>query len=215
MRNRILILVGLALIAGTARAGDNLTKALRGVTSADSYSFTVQDNAANSSVEVKFQKDVPLYCKADKIEFFRKAEVLVYKQDDAWQRTRTGTLSDPLRILIPSAKVRAVRLPHEELAILGKALVKFKTVEKVATGDFDAESAKKLARTEDRDLARGGTAKLWLDGDGKLVKYEIAILVQGVRGNAEVEGVMTRTVTVSALGTTKVELPAGAKKALE
>jgi hypothetical protein len=47
------------------------------------------------------------------------------------------------------------------------------------------------------------------------IKYEIAIRVQGTRGNAEVDGVMTRTVTINEVGKTKIELPAGAKKALE
>lgn len=215
MRQRTVILLSLFVFANTAPAGDDLGKALKAVTTANSYAFNVTDGTTTSAVEAKYQKDAPLYCKADKIEFFRTDKVLVYKDKDAWQRTRTGTLSDPLRILGPSAKVRAVRLPHEELAILGAALTKVKKADAVVTGEFDADAAKKLARTEDRDLARGGTAKLWLDADGKLAKYEIAIRVQGVRGNADVDGVMTRTVTVSGIGMTKVELPAGAKKALE
>lgn len=217
MPHRTMCVLGLMLFLhseNAARAGDDLAKALKAVTAAESYAFTVQDGAARSPVEAKYQKDVPLWCKADKIEFFRKGNVLIYKEKDAWQRTRTGTLSDPLRILGPSAKVRAVKLPHEELAIVGKTLAKFKQVEKTVTGALDADAAKKLARTEDRDLARGGTVKLWLN-EGKLAKYEIAIRVQGVRGNAEVDGVMTRSVTLSALGATKIELPAAAKKVLE
>ncbi len=215
MRYTLLVLLTLVSSTTTAHAGDDLAKALKAVTTADSYAFSVAEGTEMSAVEAKYQKDAPLYCKADKIEFFRSDKVLVYKDKDVWQRTRTGTLSDPLRILGPSAKVRAVRLPHEELAILGKALTKVKKTDTTLIAEFDADAAKKLARTEDRDLARGGTAKLWLDADGKLTKYEIAIRVQGVRGNAEVDGVMTRTVTVSGVGMTKVELPAGAKKALE
>jgi hypothetical protein len=214
MRTRILILVLVAVSCGVVHAGDELSKQLKVVTTAESFSFSVQDNAG-PPVEAKFQKDMPLSCKADKVEFFRKGELLVYKERDNWQRTRTGTLSDPLRILGPSAKVRAIRLPHEELATLGKSLAKIKKVDGVITGELGADAAKMLARTEDRDLARGGNAKLWLDKDGKLTKYEISIRIQGRRGNADVDGTTTRTVAISAVGTTKIELPAGAKKALE
>lgn len=211
-----LMLGAVAITAAAVNAGsDELAKALRGVTSADSYAFTVKESPAAPAVEARFQKGLPIAFKADRIEFFRKGEMLVYKQGGVWQRTRTGTLSDPLLIFGASAKVRVARLPHEELAVLGKALTNIKKTEAILSGDFMAEAAKQLARSEDRDLARGGTAKLWLDGEGRLVKYEIAIRVQGVRGNAEVDGVMTRIVTVAELGKVKVEVPAGAKKALE
>lgn len=202
------------LIVSPVRGGDDFAKALKVVTAAESYSFTLKEGAANAVVEARYQKDQPFYLKADKIEFFRKGEVLIYKQKDVWQKTRTGTLSDPLIILGASAKVWAVKLPHEEVAILGKALTNIKNADAMITGDFDADAAKKLARTEDRDLARGGTAKLWLV-DGRLVKYEIATRVQGRRGNAEVDGIMTRIVTIGDVGMVKVEVPEGAKKAFE
>lgn len=211
MGNSLLLLAAFAVSAGP----EELSKALRGVTGAESYAFTLRENAAAPAVEAKYQKGMPIFLKADRIEFFRKGDLLVYKQKDVWQRTRTGTLSDPLLILAASAKVRATRLPHDELAVLGKALTNLKKDGTALNGTFAAEAAKLLARSEDRDLARGGTAKLWLDGDGRLVKYEIAIRVQGVRGNAEVDGVITRIVTVADLGKVKIELPPGAKKALE
>jgi hypothetical protein len=213
MKNIALALIVLSLVASAGRAGEDLGKKLDAVRGAESYSFSVRDNTG-PGVDARYQKGQPLFCKADGIEFYRKAEVLVYKQGDNWQRTRTGTLSDPLRILGASAKVRAVRLPHEELAILGKALTTVKNAEGIVTGEFNMDAAKKLARTEDADLARGGSAKLWLDKKGGLVKYTINIRVQGKRGNADVDGVMTRTVTIADVGTAKVEIPAGAKKAL-
>ncbi|MBI2804692.1 MAG: hypothetical protein HYX68_06870 [Planctomycetes bacterium] len=203
-----------------ANAGsDEVLKAIQNIANADSYAFTSSDTPGTAAVEGRYQKGRPIAFNADRIDFFRKGKILVYQQGAAWQRTRTGTLSDPLRILIPSAKVRAARLPHEDLVIVSKVLKKT-TNEKVkghfvVRGDFGADTAKQLARTEDRDLARGGTAKLWLDARGRLVRYEIAIRVQGVRGNAEVDGVMTRTATIAELGKVKVVVPAGARKALE
>lgn len=209
----------LALVNQAHAGGDDLAKAVKGLTEASSYRFTQQDGMVKSAVEVKYQKDSPLYCKADGIEFFRKADVLVYKQGDTWQRTRTGTLSDPLRILAASAKVRAVRLPHEELAVVGAALTNIKKTatkgEILLSGDLGEEAAKKLARTEDRGNARSGAAKLWLDAEGRLTKYEIAIRILGKRGNAEVDGTVTKTVTLAGVGATKLEVPAAVKKALE
>jgi hypothetical protein len=213
MKNIALILIVLSLGAGAGRAGDDLVKKLDAVRGAESYSFSVRDNTG-LNVEARYQRGQPLFCKADGIEFYRKAEVLVYKQGENWQRTRTGTLSDPLRILGASASVRAVRLPQDELAILGKALTAVKNAEGIVTGDFNMDAAKKLARTADVELARGGSAKLWFDKNGGLAKYIITIRVQGKRGNADVDGVMTRTVTIGDVGTVRIELPAGAKKAL-
>jgi hypothetical protein len=215
MRNGIRALVVVAVSAGFTRAGDDLGKALKAVIGADSYAFSVAEGSGKTGVEAKYQKDMPLYCRADKIDFFRQGKILVYKQKDDWQRTRTGTLSDPLLILAASARVRAVVLPHEELGVLGKALKNVKQADKMLTGELAAEAAKKLARTEDRDLARGGAVKIWLDDAGRLVKYEVAIRVQGVRGNAEVDGVMTRTTSITGVGAIKVDVPAAAKKLLQ
>lgn len=213
-----LIGVAFALTGNVSAGGDELAKALKAVTAAENYHFAVLYDGAGGAVEGRFQKGAPLFFKADRMEFFRSVDVLVYKQGDAWQRTRTGTLSDPLAILGASAKVRAARLPHEELALLAKAITNVKKTpgkdSMIITGAIDEAPARDLARTEDRDVARSAVAKLWLDSDGRLTKYEIAIRLLGKRGNADVDGVSTRTVTIAGLGTTKVEVPAAARKAL-
>jgi hypothetical protein len=209
------------LAAALGAADDDLAKAIDAVTGAESYRFTVASEGGGpaATVEGAYRKGEPLSMKADRIEFFRRGEVLVYKQGDAWQRTRTGTLSDPLPILGASAKARAVRPPHQELALVRKGLIAVKKEEAkgsaTISGDMTAEAARGLARTEDRDLARGGTIHLLLDGRGRLTKYEIAIRVQGRRGNAEVDGTVTKTVTLSDVGAAKFEVPTAARQALE
>ena len=204
------------LAVGQVAAGnDDLAKALKGVVDADSCAFVITDGGAGKGTEGKFQKGLPLQFKADGIEFFRKGDIMVYKQGDTWQRTRTGTLSDPLRILGASAKVRAARTPSEELTMLAKT-VKKATKEKASVRTtFGEDEARELARTEDRDLARNGTAKFWIDGEGRLTKYEFTIRVLGRRGNADVDGVVVKTVTLEAVGKTKIEVPAAAKKAMD
>src|SRR5436190_17088001 len=104
--------------AGVAEDAADLSPAVKKATASDSYAFTVEEQLG--PVEGKYQKGKPLWCKADKIELFRKGETVAYKDGDKWLRSRTGTLSDPLRVLGAVAKVRGTRLPHEELAVVVK-----------------------------------------------------------------------------------------------
>jgi hypothetical protein len=209
----------LLLILGlTVGADDDLARAIQSVTTAERYAFTLKDGPG-SEVEATFQKGSPLHFRADRIEFFRQGDVLIYRQGDAWQRTRTGTLSDPLPILGASAKVKAARAPHEELTSLAAGMTDVqKTARKDSVtyaGVLPEKVAKELARSEDRDLAQGGSVTVRVDAKGRLTGYEVSIQVKGRRGNADVDGTVTRTVTVSNVGTAKVELPAAARKALE
>src|SRR3954467_11841131 len=138
-------------------ADDELATALKAVREAKSYAFTVKDGVGTAS-EGTYQMGVPVRIVADGIEFYRQADVLVYRQGDAWQRTRTGTLSDPLRILGASAKVKAAALPHEELGRISAGMT---DVQKTAgkegatySAQLPAKAAKELAHAEDRDLAQ-------------------------------------------------------------
>jgi hypothetical protein len=208
-------IVALTLLASNIHAGDELAKAVDALTKAESCTFAVQ-RGPGDAVDCKFQKGQPLHVVADKMEFYRQADILVYKQGDAWMRTRTGTLSDPLRILGASAKVRAVKLPLDELTVLAKSLAQAKQgADKSWTVNLDADAARNLAPIEDRDLAKSATAKFWLDANSKLAKYEIAVRVLGRRGNAEVDGTVTRSITLTKVGVTEIDVPAAATKALD
>lgn len=185
----------------------------------DNYEFAVVEAPLGSALIGKFQEGQAVSFRADSIDFFRRGEVLVYLDGGKWRRTRTGTLSDPLRILIPSAKVRAVRLPHEELAQLDKfwSNVQKKDVKGlvVLSGDVNEKGAKLLARSENRAVAQSAKAQVWLDGKGRVTKHGIAIRLQGRLGGAEVDGESSKLVSLRGVGTTRVEVPAEAKKALE
>jgi hypothetical protein len=198
-----------------------LAAAIEKTASLESYQFKVEGRAAQDAVEGTYQKNQPISFKAEKIEFFKKGDVLAYKDGEEWKRTKSGVQSDPLRILSASAKARSARLAHEEAAILAKALKDAAKLDKKENGhtvysaDLTEEGAKKLAPIESQNVAKGGKAKLWVDKDGVVVKYSISIRLQGRQGNAEVEGTSEKTVTLSELGKAKIELPEGAKKALE
>src|SRR5215831_15948474 len=110
----------LTLLAVAAADDEPLAKALQSLAAAGNYRFTASDGGPAPAVEGKYQKGEPLYAKADRIEFFRKGETLVYFANNTWQRTRTGTVSDPLIVLGASARVRSLRTPHEELTDIVK-----------------------------------------------------------------------------------------------
>ena len=172
-------------------------------------------------MEGKYDKGQPAYYTADKIEFYKKGNVLVYKDAGKWQRSKTGIESDPLRVLGAVAKVRGAALPHDELPQLVKALkgVKKATVgadgTKVYIGTLDEEGAKKLAPESLRSVARDGQARLWVGADGLVQKYSLAIKVQGTLGNLEIDGQVLHSVTLSDRGKTRFEVPEEAKKALQ
>jgi hypothetical protein len=228
--------LGLLLLAGGIRgAADKppepdaaLAEAVRTTTALRSYSFRVEEatgRGAAVAVEGKYEKGQATWFKADGIEFFRAGEALAYKDGGAWQRSKTGTQSDPLRVLGAAAKVRGAWLPHEELPELAKGLKDVKKTEAEAegstvyagvfTGTLDEEAARKLAPASLRPVARGGQAKVWVGLDGQVHKYSLTIRVQGTLGNAEIDGQVTRAVTLGDRGTARVEVPAEVKKALE
>lgn len=201
-----------------AAEDDDWAKALRAVNQADSYAFTVAEGG-EGAVEGKYQKGRPTSFTADRIDFFRKGDALVYRQSGTWQKAKTGTQSDPLAILAASAKVRGARLPHEEVADLAKHL---RNVKKVAAkkhtvyqAELTEDGAQALAKPADREVARGGGATLQVDGQGRLVGYEITIRLKGRRGNAEVDGKASRKITIKDLGGTRVDVPDDVRKLLE
>jgi hypothetical protein len=202
-------------------AGDELAQALKKAGGWESYRFTTDEQpgpGTGGTLEAAYQKGKPLSCKADRIEFFKKGEVVAYREGDRWLRSRTGTLSDPLRVLGAVAKVRAVRLPHEEVAALTKAAGAVKKEKDgghtVYHTELSEEAARTLARSEHRGVARGGSVRIWV-GEGKLVKYTVTIKVQGRIGGADVDGTVVKTVTLSGVGSTEVTVPEGARKVLE
>jgi hypothetical protein len=189
----------------------------------DCYAFRTEEQGGGPgpAVEGKYQKGQPAWFRAADVEFYRDGDRLAYRHGGRWLRSRTGILSDPLPVLAAAAAVRGARLPHEELAGLDGHLQDVGPAEGADRGGsayaarLDAEAARVLARSEHRAVARGGTVRLWVDAGGHVTKYEIRIRLQGRLGDAEVDGTATRSVTLSGRGSTRVEVPAAARKALE
>ena len=217
-------------MAGEKKTSDSrkaLDKAVRTCSALKGYSFQIDERpgqGAGGTFQGKFEQGKPIFFLADKIEFLKKGDVLAYKEGDKWERSRTGTLSDPLRILGAAAKVRGARLPHEELAELVKSMKDIQPAKEEPTstvysgiyqGRLDQAGARRLVPKSLEALAKEGQAKIWVGADGQVHKYSLTIRVQGRQGNAEIDGKVARTVLLNDRGTAKVVVPDEAKKALD
>jgi hypothetical protein len=189
-----------------------------------SYAFVVDEKpgpAGAPPLEGQYQAGRPAYFKADGVEFYRKGDALAYRDAGRWRRARTGTLSDPLRILGASARVRRVAaLPHEELAGLARDLTAVREAAGKGKGDtgyagaLTAAALRRWAPTEVRAVAREGSVRVWASG-GDVVRYAVTLRLKGRLGDAEVDGTSTRTVELRSVGSTRVDVPAAARQALE
>jgi hypothetical protein len=217
-----MIVLAVAPVGGAEGTVKPLKAALEKTTPGlDAYAFEISNGPGKgpgNRVTGKFQKGHPLFCEANGIDFFREGDKLVYRQGEKWTRTRTGRVSDPLRILVASAAVQRVQPPHQELPTVLDGLSKVKKTDEkggsVYSGDLDAKTARKLAPADVREITQGGSAQVWID-KGRIVKYRYTLQVKGRLGNAEANGTRTKTVELKGLGKTKVEVPAAAQKALK
>jgi hypothetical protein len=214
-------------IAQEDTANQGVTTAVRKTAALRGYAFEIAEKpgqGTGGALQGKYEKGQPVFFVADKIEFFKKGPVLVYKDNGQWQRSRTGRLSDPLRVLGGAAKARSAILPHEELLVLAGVHKNFKkapveatgsTIQWIYTANLDEKAAKKLAPTNFQSVAQAGRASIWVGADGLVYKYSFKLQLQGRLGNAEINGQVTRQVTLEDRGTARVAVPEAAKKALE
>src|SRR5262245_31581159 len=201
------------LVTVGARAGDDVAKALAKTRELPSYAFKVyQDKTL--LVEGRYQSGQPVAFVAEKIPCVKKGAVVIYQDGGKWHKSRTGTLSDPLRILGAVAKVRQAVLPHEELAHFDKAFKDGKPVDDGVRGELTLEAAKRLVSEADRPLVKRGRASLTIR-DGLVRQYHFAVDVEGTRGNVEIMGTIQRTVVIDEPGAVKITLTEEQKKALE
>jgi hypothetical protein len=207
---------------GEGEDGARLGRAVRATSALESYSFRAdtEGGAPATAVEGKYQKGRPVWFRADGVECYRDGEALAYRQGDRWLRSKTGVESDPLPVLGAAARVRAARLPHQELDGLDRHLRDVRLAEGegpaevIYAATLDDEAAKRLAPSAQRTVARGGTLRLTVGKDGRVVRYEVRIRLQGRLGDADLDGTWARSVTISVAGSTRVEVPDGAAEAL-
>jgi hypothetical protein len=219
-----------ALVAWTslaaAQEADSMAeakRALQALVEAKSYAWTSEESpgVGGAPVQARCEKNKPLHVIADKLECYRQANAVVYLGDQGWARSRTGTLSDPLRILGSVAKVRSLALPHEEAAILLGAKLAAKPNSWKQDGKtmkyvfaLKDETVRKLTPMQYSQVTQEGEAEIWLEARN-LVRYRIQIGLRGTIGNAEIDGQYVHVVSLSQIGQTTVVPPAAAMKLLE
>jgi len=109
--------------------------------------------------------------------------------------------------------VRAFRSPATQAAELAGAAKELKQDAGVYSGDMTAEGAKAQFRFGNATDTKG-TVKFWIK-DGNLAKYDFKLSGKVDFNGNEVDVDRTTTVEITEVGTTKLEVPAEAKKKLE
>jgi hypothetical protein len=213
-----------------ALQSEELAEAAKKTSALESYSFKNESKASTKSknqpgpVEGHYQKDQPLSLKSGSAEGFKKAGLVVYKDGEEWKKLEKAQKGDKKQQ--PSGAIfAAVKFPHEEIENFDK---NFEKAEKAAEKDKDCtvwsgaltpSAARSLVSTGSKAEGKSqasytGTAKVWINDKGLIVRYEISAHMKGETKKGPVESDITRTVEITE-GGAAVEIPEGAKKLLE
>ena len=225
-------MIATLMAAALALQSEDLAQATKKASEMTSYAFKVDVKAGGKgqhapNVEGRYEKEKPQALKVNGTEAYKKAGLVVVKEGDAWKRLEKPAKGDkPAKGAISIQTFSGIKLPHEELEGFEKG---FEKLEKAADGDLTVfsgaltpEAARIAVSTGSKaegkgraNLAYSGVGKVWVNKDGAIVKYEMAVKAKGTVKEKEVEQSTTKTVTVTDVGSAKVEIPEAAAKALE
>jgi 3D (Asp-Asp-Asp) domain-containing protein len=193
------------------------------------------------TMDGKYQKDTGLHIKSDKGEVFKKGERVFVKQGSgAWQDLAQFQPPAPAEgdkpnrnrargTLFGRMMLKNFKAPHEELQELAKGFKEVKKGEKIEkigeiectqfSGDLseDAMKGSPLGRMLGQFGAAGnaetkGSARVWVDGSGNVVVYEVLTKISiDIQGN-QVDITMTRRCELSDAGKVKVDVPEAVQK---
>ena len=220
-------LMFLALALSQAAEAD-VAAAIAKTRTADRYAFKIEttllsgSNASSTVAEGRYQKDQPTWMKSGETEVFRKGDSLVMLKKDVWRKVEDKDSSRRGRGAFTVSGLRALPLPHDELTGI---LKRFSAIRKldakegdqdVYMGELKEEAAKEIldAHTESKaDAAPTGTGRFWITPAGQIAMVELIVRAKAKSKNREA-GVST-WITLSEVGTAKMEVPEAAAKALE
>jgi len=221
-----LMLLALAL---SQTAETEVGAALAKTRNADRYAFKIETsilgvgNAQSTVVEGRWRRDQPTFMKSGETEVYRKGESMVLLRKDVWKKAdgREGTRR--IRGAFTVAGLRALRLPHEELAGIEKRFSAIRKLDAkegdqdVYMGDLTEEAAREMydSQTERKaEVPPAGTGRFWVTPAGEVAMVEIIVRAKAKAKSSQETGI-SLWITLSELGTAKVEVPEGAAKALE
>jgi hypothetical protein len=217
------------MAVGLALQSDELADAVKKTAALENYTFKCETKTGGKKtqpapVEGHYQKDQPTALKSGAAEGFRKAGLIVYKEGDDWKKLEKPAKGEKKQ-QTGAAAFSGFKIPHEEIEGFEKCFEKVqKAPEKdkdcvLWSGDLTPGSARGLVSTGSKAEAKSqstytGTAKVWINDKGLVVRVEITCHVKGENKKGPFESDITRTLEISESGAA-VEVPEGAKKALE
>jgi len=222
------VLIALSGVEGALQS-EELAEASKKSVTMENYAFKVDVKAGKGknqpgAIEGRFQKDQPMSLKTGSTEGFRKGAAVVYKEGEEWKKLdkpeKGGKKDQPA-----AAAFTLIKLPHEELEGFEK---NFEKVEKGAEKDKDCTvwsgtltptGARTLVSTGGKregkiQASYTGTAKVWVNDKGVIVRYEVHSTMKAETKKGPTETTLTKTVEITAVGETKVEVPEPASKLL-
>jgi hypothetical protein len=184
--------------------------------------------------EGRFERESGLWVKTADFEFVTAGGKTVARPVSEWKQLKDDG-GDVQRLLYQAlAGSRAPRAPLDDLSAWPRAVAAVKRTEvKETIGDrearvyeveFSPEFAREMVNTlfpmgrwMDRiPIERpSGSARVWIDGDGRILKLETVAKVAASLQGSQVQLTATRTVTISDYDATKVQVPEEARKVLD
>lgn len=229
------IILGCAtmLAAGSlfaAATKEDVTAAAKKLGDQASYSWkttvTVPEGArfrpgpTEGKIEKDGYMDVKMSFRDNTFEIVKKGDKAAFTNPDGDWQTLADAAGDTGRGRFMVAMVRNLKTPAEQAAGVAEGVQAFKEDGEAVGGDLTEDAAKNLLRFRG---GRGngptindakGSAKFWIK-DGQLTKFEFKVSGEMEFNGNEVDVDRTTTTEITDVGTTKVELPDGAKKKLE
>ena len=231
-----LILGLFGLLAGTLSAAesspqDTVISAAKGLGDKPNYSWTItlKEGYGNSG------RFPPIVGKTDKSGIMYLKTMDGATSGEVYMNGQKGTAGGPggwqtfdeLAKLggFAAAIVRHLRLyktPSAECGVLAGALQNVKEEQGILSGELKGDAAKEYLEPYIPPFAGQpppkiadprGSVKFWI-GKGMLTKYEINVQCRVIRSDQESEFQRTTTVEIKNVGTTKLEVPEGAKQKL-
>lgn len=230
---RTLAIGTMVLIAGTLLAADTtpkdeITAAAKKLGDATSYAWHSETVVPEGTrfrpgpIDGKIEKGgfshISWSFGDNTVEIVRKGDKAAYTdRDGVWQLADEQAENGPGRWM--SSFARTMPIPSTQAAELAKDSTGLKKEGDVYTSDLTEEGAKSLM-----SFRRGnggptisnakGSVKFWLK-DGQLSKYEYKVTGQMNWNGNDVDIDRDTTVEIKGVGSTKVDVPEGAKKKLE
>src|SRR5687767_12514969 len=223
-------MIAILAAAVLALQNEELAEASKNTAAMESYAFKVDTKTGKGKkqsgvFEGRFQKDQPLALKTGSTEGFRKGGAIVYKEGEEWKRVEKPAKGEK-KNQPAAADFSLIKVPHEEVEGFEK---NFEKVEKAAekdkectvwSGALTPTAARVLVSTGSKkdgklNATYSGTAKVWVNDKGTIVRYEVvSVMKADTAKKGLVETTVTKTVEITNVGATTVEVPEAASKLL-